>query len=1207
MGFFSRFKSDDKKKSSPKSSAKTPPSDYSAAEGSEFSLTASQSSHSSQDTSNKRHSEIYSQKKPLPNPLINQRRYSQPRVYHERGHLNSSLQIHPIPYPPASNGSFVQNNLPSKQGPQNGPTQQLTFLDTPSPVNRNSVSPTYSHNTNSITNSTDFNRLSQDSPPSDESLLNQLPPLHVSHKPVSQQMPQQHMPQQQMPQNQSSHRSNHPVSFPAASHVPQLNPAASRTVPSSPMHPKPNHSMPSKISHSASTSMLSTFALPYNTVRETSGDYTATETSAETSAELSEDEDARKHPYYDQWKQYYAALAAQNHPQSQWPQQQQQQQYQPLQGPPAPNNYQQTAASQPPYGYSPRPSINPITNSARSSYMPHSRSTSSGLSNYQQSSAQNLAYLQYYSSLDAKKAENNGLVQNSRMSTLKLNRSSSSPSLAAPADPRLKSRAISVNVTGSEGQGGADTDQEAVEEEEEAEPMPSKLGAPSTKSMSFGLLAMAQAEKDKGPDDFRPPAPNQAGSSSISSLYSSTLGSSCTNDSTGAFSEGSQNNSSQQGVNNSGDSAAAEAALVREDSCISDYGKYLFNGNFDDSVDQDTSYDNTIGQDDIEGNVNGATQNAIGQEIADDLHIPSGSDEAISPGTAPGQSHHLLVEPAEDLSRNPSAASKSSYNSLQSEKHFSVGRVPTRLATQTQEQRNLSKKINAARRSAKVNSFVPPMAGPPPPIFTGMPSMPQAPSPVKYPSSVLNYNGSADNLSMDGATMQIQQMQHQIQQLQQLQQMQMMYQNPRNSQMLTSPPTSQPKSTDPVINAKIDEFVLLRELIASGNKSYEYRLKWVKMLISAVIYKLYAYINIKGDGIPPEQAAMNKLSFVKLSVTHLQKMLKDLDVDKQHTPQERRIFSEVCFIYGCLLMHDYMPRYEQDFNVQQDKDEADRFFRKCLELNPHNFKAHFKLAELFEQDQTEECFDTALYHYTQAAKLGYNRAIYQVALIYLTVPKVRLIKYFKYLRSLSEIDMTSKDIKLNPEDRDELEEVAGLACFQLAKIYEGIYPGDLTAEDEFVQHSLELAPVNYAKSLSFYNRSAKLQCLQAQVRLGHVYENGDLNRRQNAGKSIQWFIKASTSPLKFKRHPEAMLGISRWFTVGTNGQSKHIPYADPQRALMWCERAVKEFNFPEAYYVMGQFAEQGLADDAQAWYSEAYRLGYVEAGEKLQGAVYPGE
>lgn len=860
---------------------------------------------------------------------------------------------------------------------------------------------------------------------------------------------------------------------------------SSSTVPTSPAVA----SRPVRVSHLASTSMLYTAA--------TAPTYPDDSYTLASLAEASLGLEDERHPYYDQWKQYYAAMAGHKGPRN---------------GSSAnlAGNAGNTGNGMPgnPRAVSSGSNSNLI--SAYSSSTPQSRSASSnfyGANQGQYNSGQAGSYQNLHLAATANANAASGLVRNSRMSTLKLNRLSLVPSLAH-AEQRQVPRAVSMNVDPV----ALETEEEAPVEEtvEDDPPVPSVVGV-------SGLA--------------RPPPINTTSHSSTSTTLTAL--------------------------------DLLEPTIAREDSAISDYGKYLFN-----TVD--------LGDEDLDPGVHAAIMAA--NEHANEPPVPPASHS-----NAP--------------SRNDSTASRSSYNSLQSELNFSVGRKPSRIAPQKEQQRSIS------RKNRRQSQFVPPMPGPPPPIFPGT-AMPPLPSSLHY-----GYP-SADNVpdTSGAAAFQLQQMQQQIQQLQQLQQQQMqMYQgSPRHSRISVSPqPQAPPRSLDATINAKIEEFVVLRQTIAAGHKTFDFRLRWAKMLIQAVCYKLYAYVNIKGESIPSEQAAMNKLTFVKLAVTHLQKMLKELDVEK-HTPQDRRTFAEVCYIHGCLLMHDYVPRFEQDFNIQQDKDEADRFFRKCLELNPLFFRAHHKLAILFEEDQTEEGFDTALYHYTQAAKLGYNRAIYQVAIIYLTVPKVRLMKYFKYLKSLSDIDMESKDIKLGPEDRDELEEISGLASFQLAKIYEGIYPGDLTENDEFVQQSLEIAPVNYAKSLSYYNRAARLHCLQAQVRLGHIYENGDLNRKHNPNKSIQWFIKAATSPLKFKRHPEAMLGLSRWFMVGTNGLSKHIPYPDPNGSLMWADRACKEFSFPEAFYAMGQLAEQGLAQgDPLEWYQEAYNLGFVEAATKLPGYVPP--
>jgi TPR repeat protein len=403
-----------------------------------------------------------------------------------------------------------------------------------------------------------------------------------------------------------------------------------------------------------------------------------------------------------------------------------------------------------------------------------------------------------------------------------------------------------------------------------------------------------------------------------------------------------------------------------------------------------------------------------------------------------------------------------------------------------------------------------------------------------------------------------------------------------------------PKVNDSTINKKIREFIDLRKVIAMGNKSVNFRLKWVKMLILATNYKLYAYINIKGEPIQPEQGAYNRSVFIKSSVTHLLKLMREYENGKGNDESCKH---EVYYLYACLMKLDYLEQYNQDFGLQKNIPQAIFYYENCLSMFPNDYKPIYKLGEIYEFEFPDE-FEKALTLYKQAAKLGYNRAIYKVSLLYLNVPSIRSIRYLKYLTDLSNIE--PKDIDLDEEDKIELEEVIGLASYQLGRIYEGIYPGDLSADDEFVQKSLELAPVKYAKSLTYYNKSARLNCLLAQVKLGNIYENGDLNRPQNASKSIQWYIKAASSPLTFRRHPEAMLGLSRWCLKGSAGDSKHIPNANPEKALMWCEKAIKEFNSPEALYYMGELAEMGVSyTDPGLWFSRAYELGHQGAAARL--------
>lgn len=397
-----------------------------------------------------------------------------------------------------------------------------------------------------------------------------------------------------------------------------------------------------------------------------------------------------------------------------------------------------------------------------------------------------------------------------------------------------------------------------------------------------------------------------------------------------------------------------------------------------------------------------------------------------------------------------------------------------------------------------------------------------------------------------------------------------------------------PRTNDATINRKIEEFIQLRMVISSGNKSLAYRLKWVQTLISAVNYNLYSFINIKGEPVGMEFALHNKALFVKSATTHLFKLLKE------DTKKHENIRREVYYTYGCLLKHDYL-KFDEDFGIEKDLTYSIEMFDKCLQINPQDYKTIFKLGEIHEE---EGDIENALEMYKEAAPYT-NRAIYHIAMLYLNNPQVRSLKFIKYLTDLANIHIDDIEVK-NPDEFDEVCEVIGLAAYELGKIYEGIYPGGLSLNDEFVQRSLEVVPINYAKSLTYYNKSAKSNCILGYVKLGNVYEFGELNRGVNPNKSIQWYTKACTSPVFSKRHPDAMLGLSRWNAVGSGGSNRQIPVQNPHGAVMWCERALKEYDSVDAMYWMGELSEMGYTTtNAKMWYSKAYNLGHVEAGRKL--------
>ncbi|CAK7892492.1 hypothetical protein CAAN1_01S10330 [[Candida] anglica] len=435
----------------------------------------------------------------------------------------------------------------------------------------------------------------------------------------------------------------------------------------------------------------------------------------------------------------------------------------------------------------------------------------------------------------------------------------------------------------------------------------------------------------------------------------------------------------------------------------------------------------------------------------------------------------------------------------------------------------------------------------------------------------------------------------------------MHYASPMGNQSRSTSPhrqmmgNSQPH--DSILNKKIENYISLRRIIASGNKTLEYRLKWVKMLVNSTNSKLYMYINIKGEPINPESIAQHRELFIKSSTNHTLKLLRETENKEKY----EEIYSEVCYIYGCFLKQDYVELYEQDFNIEKNVDEALRYFEKSIEVRGNNFKSFYKLGELyedelygkFEPNEGEDFIATALNYYKQSAQYGYNKAIFRISLLYLNNAEHRSPKCIKYLGDLANVDTNSKEIQLEDDDRDELDHVIGNAAFQMGRIYEGLYPGELTSESEFVIKCLQMAPVNWGKALTYYNKAARLNCILAQVRLAKVYENGELDRQQNPNKSIQWFMKASSSPISSMRNYEAMLGLSRWYMKGSNGLNRSIPYPDPPKALLWCERALAS-NSADAFFARGLLAEQGLGiEPAQQFFEAAYELGHQIAGQRL--------
>lgn len=236
----------------------------------------------------------------------------------------------------------------------------------------------------------------------------------------------------------------------------------------------------------------------------------------------------------------------------------------------------------------------------------------------------------------------------------------------------------------------------------------------------------------------------------------------------------------------------------------------------------------------------------------------------------------------------------------------------------------------------------------------------------------------------------------------------MPYANKRNSMPVGwhGKQHSQPK-LDAETRKRIKEFRKLRGNIASGNKTMEYRLLWTKMLITATNFKLYNYINLKGDFIPqqsqPQQIENNKAAFIKASVTHITKIITEIESGNDEIKTSLKC--KAYFIYACLLKNDFVESYEQDFGIDKNVPSAIKYFNKVLDLNRRDPRVLYKMGEIYEYDISDEdmsnmvhanggidevtnAIDNAIEYYTNSAQYGYERAEAKLAKFGITIESI---------------------------------------------------------------------------------------------------------------------------------------------------------------------------------------------------------------------------
>ncbi|KAJ3159373.1 hypothetical protein HDU86_001691 [Geranomyces michiganensis] len=164
------------------------------------------------------------------------------------------------------------------------------------------------------------------------------------------------------------------------------------------------------------------------------------------------------------------------------------------------------------------------------------------------------------------------------------------------------------------------------------------------------------------------------------------------------------------------------------------------------------------------------------------------------------------------------------------------------------------------------------------------------------------------------------------------------------------------------------------------------------------------------------------------------------------------------------------------------------------------------------------------------------------------------------------------------------------ALYQLALLHEN---------DPSVLHG----HANPETALELLRRAADLGHVLSQVRLGHLYQFGDLGAPVDPGNSIRYYSLAAQ-----KGSAEAMYELSAWHFTGAEDPvdgSVILPPND-QEAYIWARKAAEK-GLPQAEYAVGFYTESAVGvpqdmDEALGWYTIAATHGDDHAIARLKGS-----
>ncbi|KAG9289802.1 hypothetical protein G9A89_015382 [Geosiphon pyriformis] len=158
------------------------------------------------------------------------------------------------------------------------------------------------------------------------------------------------------------------------------------------------------------------------------------------------------------------------------------------------------------------------------------------------------------------------------------------------------------------------------------------------------------------------------------------------------------------------------------------------------------------------------------------------------------------------------------------------------------------------------------------------------------------------------------------------------------------------------------------------------------------------------------------------------------------------------------------------------------------------------------------------------------------------------------------------------------------ALHQLGLLHE---KKDIQKEIPSIIHDEHFALEQFHKAADY---GYPLSCL----RLGCVYEYGQLGAQVNPQKSIYYYSKAAE-----KGEPEAEIALSGWYLTG----SEPVLKQSDTEAYLWARKAADK-GLAKAEYAIGYYSEVGIgvsqdAEEARRWYLRAAAQGNKRAQHRL--------